>query len=69
METSSNYLYNYQYINLDNLDYFFEIKDEIFDPSSSLSAFEENKLPDKKSNKMEKSVMSNMTNKTSKTKL
>ena len=38
----------FQYINLNALDYFFEIKDEIFDPSISLSSFEENKLPEKK---------------------
>ena len=61
--------FTFQYINLDHLDYFFEIKDEIFDPASSFSAFEENKLPEKKSHTMEKSVISTMSSKTSKSKL
>ena len=69
METSSNSFFNLEYINLENLDYFFEIKDEIFDPASSFSAFEENKLPEKRSHKMEKSVISTMSSKTSKSKL
>ena len=59
----------FQYINLNSIDFFFEIKDEIFDPSSSLSAFEENKLPDKKRDKLEKSVMSSTSSKISKNKL
>ena len=65
----SNPLFTFQYINLEHLDYFFEIKDEIFDPASSFSAFEENKLPEKKNHKMEKSVISTMSSKTSKSKL
>ena len=69
METSSNSCFNLEYINLENLDYFFEIKEEIFDPASSFSAFEENKLQEKKSHKMEKSVISTMSSKTSKSKL
>ena len=59
----------FQYINLNALDYFFEIKDEIFDPSLSLSAYEEHKLPEKKRDKMDKSVISTSSSKTSKNKL
>ena len=69
METNSNSNFNFQYINLEHLDYFFDIKEEIFDPASSFSAYEENKLPEKRSNKIEKSVISNMSSKTSKNKL
>ena len=59
----------FQYIDLNSLDFFFEIKEEIFDPSVSVSAFEENKLPEKKRDKLDKSVISNSSSKTSKSKL
>ena len=38
----------FQYIDLNTLDFFFEIKDEIFDPNVFVSAVEEHKLPEKK---------------------
>ena len=38
----------FQYIDLKSLDFFFEIKDEIFDPSVSVSAFEENNYQKRK---------------------
>ena len=69
MESINNNLNTFQYLTLESLDYFFEIKDEIFDPASSFSAIEENKLPEKKNHKMEKSVISTMSSKTSKSKL
>ena len=69
MEQNSNLFSNFQYINLENLDYFFEVKNEIFDIASSFSAIEENKLQEKRSHKMEKSVISTMSSKTSKSKL
>ena len=59
----------FQYIDLNSLDFFFEIKDEIFDPSVSVSAFEENKLPEKKRDKLDKSVISTSSSKTSKSKM
>ena len=69
MESVQHNNLNFEYINLESLDYFFEIKEDIFDPSSSVSAIDEVKLPEKKSHKMEKSVISTMTSKTSKSKL
>ena len=69
METIQTNFNNFQYINLDNLDYFFEIKDDLFDPASSFSAVEENKLPEKRNRKMEKSVISTMSSRTNKSKL
>ena len=59
----------FQYIDLNSLDFFFEIKDEIFDPSASVSAIEENKLPEKKRDKLDKSVISTSSSKTSKSKM
>ena len=69
METIQTNFNNFQYINLDSLDYFFEIKDDLFDPASSFSAVEENKLPEKRNRKMEKSVISTMSSRTNKSKL
>ena len=59
----------FQYINLNFLDYFFDIKEEIFDPSISFSAVEEKKIPEKKKDKLNKSVISNASSKASKGKL
>ena len=59
----------FQDINLNSLDYYFEITEDIFDPSVFLSAVEEIKLPDKKRDKLEKSVKSSVSSKSSKMKL
>ena len=59
----------FQYIDLNTLDFFFEIKNEIFDPSVFVSAVEENKLPEKKRDKLDKSIMSTTSTKSHKGKM
>ena len=47
----------FQYINLNSLDFFYEIKTDTFDPSQELSAKPDlNSLLDKKNRKLEKSM-------------